>query len=395
MTSPTPKPTPVSSPTPVTTPTPTPVAINPNDLFVSTTGSDSNPGTQAAPFKTILKASQVVKPGGTVHVAPGTYPEAIEITTKGLANAPIRFISSQRWQAKVTGNGSSASTFMVRSDYIEIVNFEITSSGGYQGIELFGSYGKALTNHVHHILAGACASGLGGAGISSSHSPPWANPYSDFTVGTGNIISGNLVHDIGDPTLGCAFIHGIYIMNYQNTVTNNIVYKTMGWGVTSWHYSRNNILSNNTVFNNNVGGINTGANDGGTVDDFTMVSNNLIFYNGLPSGGWVANNVKAGRYGITQEGNYGSNNKFLNNIVFGNQPTDYNTNVSPSGGQLVDPTLGTIFMNWQKDGSGDYHLKSTSPAIDKGSSTSAPPIDFDGAARPQGAGVDIGAFEAR
>jgi hypothetical protein len=43
---------------------------------------------------------------------------------------------------------------------------------------------------------------------------------------------------------------------------------------------------------------------------------------------------------------------------------------------------------------GDYQLQSGSPAIDAGSATGAPATDFAGTARPQGAAVDIGAFEA-
>jgi hypothetical protein len=41
----------------------------------------------------------------------------------------------------------------------------------------------------------------------------------------------------------------------------------------------------------------------------------------------------------------------------------------------------------------NFHLKSTSPAIDSGASGLAPDQDFDGTLRPQGSGDDIGAFE--
>jgi len=53
-------------------------------------------------------------------------------------------------------------------------------------------------------------------------------------------------------------------------------------------------------------------------------------------------------------------------------------------------TIGTI--------SGDYHLKAGSTAINNGTtacalSGCAPSTDFDGKARPQGAAIDIGAYE--
>ena len=43
----------------------------------------------------------------------------------------------------------------------------------------------------------------------------------------------------------------------------------------------------------------------------------------------------------------------------------------------------------------DYHLLGTSPAIDHGDPASTNAIDFDGVARPQGAGRDSGAFELK
>ena len=42
---------------------------------------------------------------------------------------------------------------------------------------------------------------------------------------------------------------------------------------------------------------------------------------------------------------------------------------------------------------GDYHLSSTSPCIDIGTSNGAPVTDFDGVTRPQGYGYDVGAYE--
>jgi len=41
----------------------------------------------------------------------------------------------------------------------------------------------------------------------------------------------------------------------------------------------------------------------------------------------------------------------------------------------------------------DYHLSSTSPAIDAGTATDAPPTDLDGNSRPRGNGYDIGCYE--
>ena len=44
-------------------------------LYVATTGNDSNPGTQAQPFRTIAYGITVAVNGDTVRVAAGTYAE--------------------------------------------------------------------------------------------------------------------------------------------------------------------------------------------------------------------------------------------------------------------------------------------------------------------------------
>ncbi|MHC4091504.1 MAG: choice-of-anchor Q domain-containing protein, partial [Planctomycetota bacterium] len=57
---------------------------------------------------------------------------------------------------------------------------------------------------------------------------------------------------------------------------------------------------------------------------------------------------------------------------------------------LVASTLAELFV----DPTGfDFHLAAGSPAVDQGSLEDAPTDDYDGTARPQGSGMDIGAFE--
>src|SRR5437879_2400919 len=48
-------------------------AAAPNFYVNAPTGSDTNRGTQASPFKTITHAMSLSKSGSTVQVAPGTY----------------------------------------------------------------------------------------------------------------------------------------------------------------------------------------------------------------------------------------------------------------------------------------------------------------------------------
>jgi hypothetical protein len=49
--------------------------------------------------------------------------------------------------------------------------------------------------------------------------------------------------------------------------------------------------------------------------------------------------------------------------------------------------------NYKVDGTGNYRLLSSSPAIDRGTSAKAPTVDHAGVKRPRGGAVDIGAYE--
>jgi hypothetical protein len=69
-------------------------------------------------------------------------------------------------------------------------------------------------------------------------------------------------------------------------------------------------------------------------------------------------------------------------------------NVSGQG-NMVDhnikfKTFDDLFVNYSAK---DLHLKKGCAAIDFGSSDLAPPLDRDGVARPQGGGIDAGAYE--
>src|SRR3954454_1673410 len=59
--------------------------------YVSTTGGDANPGTLAAPFKTIQRAANAASAGDTVIVRAGTYRETVRVPRSGTAAAPITF----------------------------------------------------------------------------------------------------------------------------------------------------------------------------------------------------------------------------------------------------------------------------------------------------------------
>jgi len=57
--------------------------------YVSTTGADTNVGSQQSPFKTFAKAITVANPGDSLKIFGGTYTESLKATKSGTAGAPI------------------------------------------------------------------------------------------------------------------------------------------------------------------------------------------------------------------------------------------------------------------------------------------------------------------
>jgi hypothetical protein len=340
------------------------------DLYVAPEGDDANPGTMAEPFKTIVKAAEVATPGTTVRVAPGIYPEILETSASGTAEARIRYVSSVPWQAKIRTNGPddhwSWSNF---GSYVDIEGFDV-SGNGVGGIGNLGSHVEISGNHVHDIPALGCP-GDGGAGIETG----------EYTA-VNSSITGTLVHDIGEFPNPCARVHGIYHSHKGGRIVNNIVYRTAGWGIHLWHAPSHLTIANNLVFNNANGGIVVGAGDSPNYGDPSKPADEILVLNNI-----VYDNREVG---IEESGMTGLNNIYANNLVFGNeQDWELNNDLSPSGTIAAPPG----FVRYDPDGQGDYQLMAGSPAIDRGTPMDAPLVDYNLAPRPQGRGIDIGPFE--
>jgi hypothetical protein len=140
------------------------------------------------------------------------------------------------------------------------------------------------------------------------------------------------------------------------------------------------------VYNNAAIGLAIASYSTGPIDNVTF-SSNTVYNNGLVDN-WGG--------GIVIEDTTATNVKIVNNIAYqnkarGNLVTD-NGNNSTLYTNLVG--INPIFVNASNQ---DFHLQSSSPAIDNGSSPNStlfvPAFDFDNVPRPQGAGYDIGAYE--
>ena len=340
------------------------------DLYVSPTGRDSNPGTQTAPVLTIARADALAGPGSTVHVAPGTYKVSapslgaagIKTTKSGTATARIKFVSDVKWGAKLIVSGTGI-TWDSRGSYVDIDGFDISGSGRH-GILAAGANLTITNNFIHDLTVSGGCNGSGGAAI-DTYGP------------VGNIrIDRNVVRNIGYRMIGsCATVQGIYVANPNNIVTNNLVSGVAAVGITQWHGATASTIINNTVFHSKEG-ILLGQGDAGTTTGSAnnYVANNIVYDNTT--------------YGIVEGGKMAGNNRYVNNLV-SRSGTNLRVKGSVSGTISSDP----LFVNYLANGTGNYRVISSSPAIDRGTSNLAPKIDLNLVARPRGAAVDVGAYE--
>jgi hypothetical protein len=341
-------------------------------LYVATTGSNSNPGTESEPFRTITRAARAARPDTTIHVASGTYRENVRTRVNGTSSERIRYVSDVKWGAKIIGAGTEG-MWTNTGNFTDIVGFDVSGSGRL-GILNQGSYTLIAANHVHDLAVSGGCTGSGGAGIVNAN----------YNASDGDII-GNVVHDIGVPGK-CNGVQGIYLSNLRGLIHNNIVYRASSWGIHLWHAADKVLVVNNTVFANGTGtmggGIIMGVGDspGGKILTDTKVFNNIVY-----------NNAAYGIYQYCNSGQscIGSGNAVANNLVYGSSKPITMRVGSATGTINADPQ----FVNFQANGTGDYRLKSNSPAVNKGTATSAPTTDIDGIARPRGAALDIGAYE--
>lgn len=353
------------------------------NYYVSTTGDDTAVGSQAAPFKTLARAIRAATtPGTTVWVAPGIYEGGVKTTASGTASSRIYYVSTTKWGAKIVppAISSNSTAWDNRGDYVSIIGFDIDGSRAGTGTEWLrgiysgGSYDIFEGNHVQHIARRAACTPSGGAGIHVDH----------YFKGIQGDIIGNRVHHIGpwgDPEnvrKGCKYIHGIY-MSTSGSIKNNVVYRADYAAIHLWHDAYNVIITNNTLASSTYGII-VGGGDyyhrtGGATDVY--VYSNIVYDN---------------YYGVSEQGKTGSNNNYLNNLVFQNPGYNWflQNGLTHANTVTSDPLL--VGFSRTSD-TPDFRLTARSPAVGRGTATYAYPVDIDGRARNASTGYDIGAYQ--
>jgi hypothetical protein len=329
------------------------------DLYVATTGSDANAGTSpSAPKKTIGAAVAAARPGQTISVADGVYDGNVTPTKGGSSAGFITVRAANRLGATIRGNGDEdeQSAVVIKRPYLRFQDLVITGRKGTRNGVLIGADNVEIIGCRIHTLCQFLTDGTswkGGAGI-DFNGPDRSNI----------LIDGNEIFNIGLASSKQQLVHGIYcgVHGTNFKIQNNLIYRCEDFGVHPYDETE---ASGIEILNNTVAGTGRGilqAPHGVTL-------NNLVY------------NVRGLHYDIRGSGNTVHNNAHAGTGDGSNKPS--------ATALIGNPQ----FVNYALDGTGDFHLRTGSPARNMGTTTGVPSSDRDGVHRPQGSAHDVGCYE--
>ena len=240
-----------------------------SSFYVATSGNDSNPGTQTAPWRTVQHAADTVRAGSTVNVRGGIYEELVSVNASG--NASDGFITFRSYAgetaildaAHFTPSARQAVLTIHNQSYVRIEGFEIRNFHTAEhrltplGISVMGacSHIELLKNNVHHIeqtFDGRDGPGHGANGFGIAvYGTDAKTPISEL------VIDGNEVHHLKTGSSESLVVNG-NVTNFR--ITHNVVHDNNNIGIDVIGFertapdpavdqARDGVVSGNLVYN--------------------------------------------------------------------------------------------------------------------------------------------------
>lgn len=243
-------------------------ALHAESLYVSTTGNDANPGTQARPFKTLQHAAAQAKPGDTVNLLAGVYCQQLSLTSSGNAAAGyITFRSQPGQSAALDGScikpphGKTAMLHLHNVSYVKIEHLEIRNYKTSDRLSMpcgicidgHGSHIELLDNNVHDIqqtFPGRRMPGSGANGFGIAIYGTDLAPITDL------VVAGNEVH------------------NLQTGSSESL---TLNGNVTHFRVTGNRVHNNNNIGIDAIGFEHTAPNPSVDRARDGLISGNLVY----------------------------------------------------------------------------------------------------------------------
>lgn len=406
------------------------IVRNPGTFYVSPLGDNSNPGTQAEPWKTIQFAVNEAVAGDVLMVEDGVYQGPVIMTRSGAPDAYITLKAVNQWGAKIeVANGMGAEDgIKTVANYLTIDGFEIYDVAPAEGHH--GNGVTVYTNHHVNVLNNKIYN-FGGSGIQATYfdhvhiennivynnakyNPNQTSGISmyqaravDDAPGYHAIIRNNRSYgNINLVPLGTAGTkdgNGILIDDFRNSagdnpsnvvfphrtlIENNLCYDNGGKGLQVFKSDHVDVF-NNTVYHNNhdLQSTSTWRGELSLISSTDTVWRNNIGVSNPGDGVLVWNSALF----ISK----GGDTVWENNLTFNGNPGELGIHIDNSTLTeeylIANNVLGAdpSFMNASGE---DFTLQNESPAVNAGSDDIISFFDINYLKRNQGV-VDIGAFE--
>jgi parallel beta-helix repeat protein len=205
--------------------------------YVATTGSDSNPGTEALPWRTIQKGVSNLQPGDTLYIRGGIYQEVVYVSKSGTTDQPIRILAYPGETPAIDGNNyqlanSIGSALMkVSGDWCIVSGLEIRRSGD-MGIVTSGVHVTVDNIYAHHNWGAGII--LTGNYDTAQNCRAWSNSMENENAA----MSGS-------------WGTGISCCRYPDycTIRNSVAWDTWGEGISTFE-ALHTTIEDNVSFNN-------------------------------------------------------------------------------------------------------------------------------------------------
>jgi hypothetical protein len=279
-------------------------------FFVSATkGSDSNPGTESRPWRTLDKAIATARSGDTVVLEPGTYGANGATTSferSGRAAAPITFTSRPdsrratiRGYVRVIGSNIHLDSLVFAGPTGPVASRSPGNPGG-QEVQLSIMYGSGAVLRNSEVKDNDWHAGV------------------FVSKATNVLLEDDYIHDNGDPAGGINTDHGVYWYSGGGKIVGCRIEGNAAYGVQLYPAADGVVVARNTIAHNGHGGVVVG-ND--ATDN--VIRENLI--------------VDNGEYGIRAFDLDGSGNAAPMNLIWGNGLPSYGEGIAITDSVETNP----------------------------------------------------------
>jgi hypothetical protein len=258
-----------------------PAACADSTLWVGRSGSDSARGTRTHPLRTLDGALARARPGQTILVLDGTYPEVTEASPRGRAGAPIT-LRPAPGARPVASDGFK----LIGASHVRVtgMTFDGTGNPGGFGVSIWGSDDVVLSES--EITGYGSAQGL----LIKDRS-------------TDVRVIGNHIHHLG---VRQRYEHGIYCESARGMViADNVIHDIpSGYGIHLFGDCDDTRIVRNTIAHNGLSGIIIGGNGERGTADGTLIARNVIAEHTVAAWseyGFAVTEYQAGRGNVVRD----------------------------------------------------------------------------------------------